>query len=258
MRNRVREYSWREYTSIHWGSQELSHFHEHVVSGANPRRGARILTKCVPKLALAPGNTIDKDIPSLPQRQTNRPTVLVPLVPVLVVPQLALPVKQRLAEAEEREVAAAEHPGGAAARVDDADAAAQPVLDVAGPAQRPVDLDGRVGQVQRPHDLADVEEALGQDHAPVFAALLERREDLRRVVGLLAAAGWRERRHGAGRPVDCQRGVHGGTGEEEGGEECLEQHIGRFGELIQNPVRRQRPISQSEDGYPRGMTCGLV
>lgn len=144
----------------------------------------RVGDEGVPELALTPGYAVDPDIVGVPERQGDGPAVLVALVPVLIVPDLAVAVEEGLAVALEGDVLPADEPGGRAAGVDDGDTVLQPVGDVvAAPDEGAVDVDVDVAEVVSAHDLADVVGALGDDNGASLAALLEGIEDLGRVVG---------------------------------------------------------------------------
>ncbi len=62
----------------------------------------------MPELRHPPGNAVDEDVSPMPDGQRDGPTVLVSLVPVLVDPDLAVAVEQRLSETAHRHVLAAE------------------------------------------------------------------------------------------------------------------------------------------------------
>lgn len=93
----------------------------------------------------------------MPQRQTDRPSVLITLATVLIVPQLTLAIEESRAEAAHTDIRASHTPGRAATGIRDRKATAQPILDVGRPAHRAVDLDVDVVERKRVHDLADVE-----------------------------------------------------------------------------------------------------
>lgn len=129
--------------------------------------------RLTPELALTPSDAIDEYVFRVPQSQTDRPSVLVALATVLIVPQLALAIEQGRAEAAHANIRASYTPGRASTGIRDRKTTAQPVLDISRPAQRAVDLDIDVVERQRVHDLANVEHALRQHNLAVRPALLE-------------------------------------------------------------------------------------
>ena len=129
----------------------------------------------------------------MPKGQADGSAILIALVPILIIPQLAIAIEQGLPEASQADVDAAQLPSGGSTRIGHADTITQPILDIRAPFQSSIDLNVTVVQVCGSHHLTDIEEALGQHDLAILTALLERVEDLWRVI--LACC---QRSHSAG------------------------------------------------------------
>lgn len=77
----------------------------------------------------------------MPKGKAYRASILVTIPTILIIPNLTLAIEQRLAEAAQADVRAAQTQGGAAAGVRHGHTIPQPELDIRQPAQRAVDLD---------------------------------------------------------------------------------------------------------------------
>lgn len=60
----------------------------------------------------------------MPKRQTNRPSILITLATILIIPQLALAVEEGCAEAADANIRASHAPGGATCGIRDGETAA--------------------------------------------------------------------------------------------------------------------------------------
>lgn len=158
----------------------------------------------------------------MPKGQADGSAVLISLIPILIIPQLAISIEQRLSKSPQADVHAAELPRGRATGIGNADAVTQPILNIGAPLECAVDLDIAVVQVRCSHHLADVEETLGQHHLAVGAALLESVEYLGSIIFARV-----QRRHSAGRAGFVQ-GCERRDTEDCEEAEVWEMHLGYF------------------------------